>query len=327
MEDRTSERDIEHLVTQAMSAVSIEFELQHWTSENTAIVAVSRNGFDTQYRMAWLPHATLSELSKLEQHDESHRLLVAGPLISSRTAEALRDARIDYIDDAGNAHLTFGPVLIDIRGRRGTTSEKRRSLPAANLFSVRRMQVLFALLTWPDLASKPVRMIADTAGTSVGITQSTLEIMKESDYVIGRSLHRRDELIDLWSAAYRGTLMPKIREASFTGDIAHWSPPPGHLVSGESAIESIRQPETLTVYVKNFDPIVAIQNGWRKSDNPTIEIRRKFWTEPPWSTAPDRYGTFTESSAPPLMVYADLLASREPRLSEVASALRRDRLV
>ncbi|MFD5174628.1 type IV toxin-antitoxin system AbiEi family antitoxin [Nocardia sp. NPDC058379] len=327
MEDRTGHRDIANLVSQAMSAIPIELELQHWTSETTAIVGVSHKGFGAKYQMAWLPNVTLSALSKLDRRDDPHRLLVTGPLISSRTAEALRDAGIDYIDSAGNAHLNFDPVLIDIRGRRGPTSEQNRPHPEANLFSVRRMQVLFVLLAWPDLVNKPVRMIADSAGTSVGITQSTLEIMKQSDYVIGRSLHRRDELIDLWSAAYRGTLMPKIQESFFAGDVAHWSPPPGYLVSGESAIESIRQPQTLTIYVRNFDPIEAIRNGWQKSGDPNIEIRRKFWAEPPWSVEPDPHGAFTESAAPPLLVYADLLASREPRQSEVASALRRDHLV
>src|SRR5690606_12737796 len=127
----------------------------------------------------------------------------------------------------------------------------------------------------------------DTAGTSVGITQSTQEIMKESDYVIGRSLHRRDELIDLWAAAYRTTLISKLRETSFTGDIANLSPPTGSEVSGESAVETIRRPQTLTIYVENFDPIEAVESGWRKSSDPNIEIRRKFWDTPRWASAPE----------------------------------------
>lgn len=163
-----------------MSAISIDFELQYWTSETTAIVEIARMGFGTKYQMAWLPHVTLSALSRLDRQDDTRRLLVAGPYISSRTAEALRTARIDYIDTAGNAHLDFGPVLVDIRGRPSPTPQKGRRPVDANLFSARRMQVLFVLLAWPDLVNRPVRMIADTAGTSVGITQSTLEILKES---------------------------------------------------------------------------------------------------------------------------------------------------
>ncbi|MEV6059176.1 type IV toxin-antitoxin system AbiEi family antitoxin [Nocardia asteroides] len=328
MDDRTIDPDgIAQIVARAMSALSVEFTLRQWTSNQTAIVELGRKDFVTTYQMAWLPHITLSALSRLDRPGGSHRLLIAGPQISSRTAAAFREAQIDYIDDAGNAHLDFGPVLIDIRGRHSPTAEMSRRPSDANLFSTRRMQVLFAVLAWPDLVDRPVRMIADTAGTSVGIAQSTLEILKGSDYVIGRSLHRRDELIDLWAAAYRGSLLPKIRESMFAGEFERWSPPPGHQVSGESAIETIRQPQTLTIYVRNFDPIEAIENGWRKSAEPNIEIRRMFWSEPPWADAPDVFGAFTESAAPPLMVYADLLASGEPRQVEVANALRRDELV
>ncbi|MFE7799774.1 type IV toxin-antitoxin system AbiEi family antitoxin [Nocardia sp. NPDC057440] len=327
MADRTQHRDIENSTAQALSELSIEFSVQHWTSDQTAIVNVSRHGFDMTYRMAWLPHATLSELSRVDQQDRAHRLLVIGPQITSRTAEALRAAEIDYIDYAGNAHLNFGPVLVDIRGRRSPTREPSHRPADANLFSARRMQVLFVLLAWPDLVDMPVRKIAEAAGTSVGIAQSTLEIMKESDYLIGRSLQRRDELLDLWAAAFRGALLPKIRRSSFSGSIESWSPPHGYFVSGESAVELIRQPQTLTIYVEHFDLAEAIRNGWQKSDDSNIEVRQKFWKEPNWAAPSDRNGVFTRSAAPPLMIYADLLTSSEPRQSEVARTLRRDQLV
>lgn len=312
---------------EVMSSIHVEFTVRQWLSDQAAIIEVGRHGFDTTYRMVWLPHVTLSALARHNQQNVPHRLLVVGPQISSRTATALRAARIDYIDTAGNAHLDFGPVLIDIRGRDNPTLAPDRRSSDTNLFSARRMQVVFALLTWPDLVDQPVRTIAHVAGTSVGIAQSALEGMREADYLIGQALHRRDELVDLWSAAYRTTLVPKIREASYQGDVSGWDPPPGHLVSGESAVGAIRHPQTLTVYVTIFDPLEAIRSGWQKSDHANIEVRQKFWNEPPSSDPPEPYGAFAESAAPPLMVYADLLASREPRQIEVAAALRRDRLV
>ncbi len=315
------------MAADVLATIAIDFRLVRWESETTAIVELARGGFRAKYRMAWISHITLSALSQIERPDETYRLLVAGPHVSSRTADALRAARIDYIDCAGNAHLNFDPVLVDIRGRPRITPIRGRGSADGNLFSAKRMQVLFVLLAWPDLVNRPVRTIADTAGTSVGITQSTLEIMKESDYVIGRSLHRRDELIDLWAAAYRTTLISKLRETSFTGDITNWSPPPGWEVSGESAVETIRRPQTLTIYVKNFDPIEAVENGWRKSSDPNIEVRRKFWDAPTWASALEEKDIFTESAVPSLMVYADLLASGEPRQIDVAEALRRDHLV
>lgn len=327
MDGRTHDSDIARRLAEVAAAISIDLRILDWTSPQTALVEVGRKSSSTMYQMAWLPHATLSELARIDHHPGSHRLLVASSQISSRTADALRDAHIDFIDYAGNAHLDFGQILIDIRGRRSALTRQDRRHTEANLFSARRMQVLFGILSWPGLLDGPVRSIAQTAGTSVGITQSTLEIMKESDYLVGRSLHRRDELLDLWSAAYRGTLLPKIRDHAYAGDIRDWTPPPGHLVSGESAVDTIRHPQTLTVYTRDFDPMVAIRNGWHRSDDPNIEIRQKFWTEPAGATDPQPFGAFTDSAAPPVLVYADLLASKEPRQAEVAEALRRDDLV
>ncbi len=311
-------------MARTLSEFSVDFHVEHWTSDDTAVVKFSRHGADTTYQMTWLPNPTLSAVSRL---DRSDRLLVAGPRISSRTADALRDAHIDYVDQAGNAHLEIGPVLIDIRGRGGHDTRSSPRATGANLFSAKRMQVLFALLCWPGLAGMPVRTIADVARSSVGLTQSALDAMKEADYLIGRTLQRRDELLDLWAAAFRGSLLPKISEASLEGDIRRWSPPPGYLVSGESAVGDIKHPQTLTLYVENFDPKEAMKNGWHKSDQPNIEVRQKFWKEPQGLTIPDKSPAFVESAAPPTLVYADLITSREPRQAEVAGVLRRERLV
>lgn len=327
MKDRTRRLDIESSLTRVLSELSVEFHVEHWMSDETAVVSVGRHGSDTTYRMAWLPRPTLSAVSRLERYDGVDRLLVTGPRISSRTADALRNIHIDYVDNEGNAHLEFGPVLIDVRGRRGDHSEPKRGSPDANLFSTKRMQVVFAFLTWPNLADMPVRTIADAAGTSVGITQSTLDIMREADYLVAKSLRRRNELLDLWTAAFRSSLLPKIRNGSFRGSIERWSPPPGYLISGESAVEDIRQPQTLTVYVKNFDPMEAVRSGWRKSDDPNIDIRKQFWNEPGGLMSTDRPQTFIKTAAPPVLVYADLITSNEPRQSEVAKFLRREQLV
>ncbi|MFG1791722.1 type IV toxin-antitoxin system AbiEi family antitoxin [Nocardia sp. NPDC049149] len=327
MTDRTQHDDIERALAQTLAPYSIELSVQRWTSDQTAIVTVSRHGFEAIYRMAWLPHVTLSELARVDQLDRTHRLLVTGPRISSRTAEALVAADIDYLDYAGNVHLEFLPVLIDVRGRRSPTKEPTHRSTDANLFSARRMQVLFALLSWPDMVEMPVRRIAEAAGTSVGIAQSTLEIMKDSDYLVGKSLRRRDELIDLWSAAFRGALLPKLRLLAFHGSIESWRPLPGDLVSGESAVGMIRQPQTLTIYTEHFDLTVAVRNRWQKSNNPNIEVRQRFWKAPDGAIPLDKQGAFVTSAAPPLLVYADLLTSKEARQAEVARTLRRDHLV
>ncbi|MFC8531645.1 type IV toxin-antitoxin system AbiEi family antitoxin [Nocardia sp. NPDC057227] len=326
MQDRTQRAEVEAAMSRALSRLPIEFEIRDWASDELAQVEIRRSGETATYRAAWLPHPTWSEVSKLARHGSDEPLLVLGPRINIRTAESLHDAGIDYADLAGNAHLAFGPVLIDIQGRKHVTEPTQHSGGQTNLFSTRRMQVVFALLAWPHLTDAPVRMLAKTAGTSLGLTQSTLSTMRDSGYLIGKSLHRRPELVDIWTAAYRLSLLPKLRLHSFEGDPARWSPRPGYLISGESAVTRIRNPQTLTVYVDDFDFAVGAHSGWRRSAEPNIEVRRKFWTTPlgqPLPGAPE----FAPTAAPPLLVYADLLATQEPRQTEVAAALRQEHRV
>ncbi|WP_157183807.1 type IV toxin-antitoxin system AbiEi family antitoxin [Nocardia takedensis] len=323
--DRTRQEAIERSVSRALSDLGVDFEVRHWLNDDNAQVSVGRHGHHTPYRLVWSPHPTLSALTRSVSHNEAERLLVSGPRITSRTARAFREAGIDYIDDAGNAHLSFGPVLIDIQGRTPPTEPVRRPSDA-NLFSAKRMQVIFVLLAWPDLTREPVRSIATAARSSVGIVQSTLDILKEADYLLGRSLHRRNELLDLWVAAFRGSLLPKIRRHTFSGEFADWSPPPGYLLSGESAVDTIRHPRTLTIYTEDFDLRQAVRSGWQTSEEPNIEVRQKFWREPTGEYSRQQ-APFGQPTVPPPLIYADLKLSNEPRQIEIATLLRKDRLV
>ncbi|MGX1806793.1 type IV toxin-antitoxin system AbiEi family antitoxin [Nocardia sp. NPDC055321] len=327
MASRTRQQEVEEALTEALSKLAITLSVDQWTSERTALVTLNRRGFEVVYQMTWLPHVTLTELARIDQQDRGHRQLVTGPQVTGRTGDALRAAGIDYVDYAGNASLDSGPLLVDIRGRRLAVEEPSHRPSGASLFSARRMQVVFVLLTWPHFAGAPVRKIAEASGTSVGIAQSTLEIMRESGYLIGGSLRRREELVDLWAAAFRGPLSRQLRLGRYSGDIEKYSIPKGSMISGESAVEVMLQPRTLTIYTDHFDITDAIQNGWRASDDPNIEVRRKFWRVPDNLSDSSGTGVFSKSAVPPLLVYADLIAAREPRQSEVARTLRTENLV
>ncbi len=261
---------------------------------------------------------TLAAVARLS--DSDHKLLVFGEAISERSATAFRAAGIDYVDAGGNAHLAFGDVYIDVRGREQAPVESET--PAPNLFSAGRLKVVFVLLTWPDLAGSTVREISRAAGTSIGLTQSALQGMEADGYLSRSTLERRDTLLTLWTAAYRGTLLPKLTLASFTGDVPtalqYVQKDADVLISGEAAVGDIAHPETLTFYTRALDPRMPIRWRWRTDREPNIWVRQRFWTEPA-SITPIR--SYDSGSVPPLLIYGDLLSSNEPRQIEVAAAL------
>lgn len=269
---------------------------------------------------------TLTRALQAQTETHGQRLFLLGPVVHPRSAHDLRAAGIQFLDAAGNAYLDFAGVFIDVRGRRpdpAVTFRESKPGRAANLFAPRRAQVIFALLSWPALAEASVRTIAAAAKVSVGQTQSTLRLLDEQDLYDPRSgrLLRRDALAERWAETFVSGLGPKTRLRQFHGDPSRLALE-GHgeiYVSGEQAASWIRNPATATLYVDDLDPRLALVNRWRSNGDQNILVRRTFWAHPGDSQPPS-----FPAPAPPLLVYADLMGTHEPRQLQAAQKLKED---
>jgi hypothetical protein len=265
-------------------------------------------------------------------------LLVVGPRLHPSSAETLQASGLWYIDGAGNAYLrNQGGLLIDVRGRRSAASAQPESLGDGlhsdgprNPFTPKRAQVVCVLLDAPQLVAAPLRDIAECAGVSVGMAKETMDTLRSTGFLehLGsrRRLVRAGELLDLWAAAYPGALGRANKLLVAGGEIHAWSAPDGVqvAVSGEQAVPGdIRNPESLVLYVDTAETglpaELLIHNRWHRDPHGSIVIRKLFWRN-----LPDQ----RPGLAPVALIYADLLASREPRQLEVAHHMRRqdDRL-
>lgn len=99
----------------------------------------------------------------------NHRVkpLLIQPHIGVARAAECRRLGLNYVDEAGNAYITFGDVYVDVRGKRSAKQAPARNQVAhhqgafrLNLFSAKRSRVIFALLTWQDLVRGTVREIS-----------------------------------------------------------------------------------------------------------------------------------------------------------------------
>ncbi|RSM48990.1 hypothetical protein DMB66_45465 [Actinoplanes sp. ATCC 53533] len=261
-----------------------------------------------------------------------HPLLVVGDRISRRSAAALRDAGIQFVDALGNAFIAFDGALVEVQGRTEPTNQAPKSSPritqphqSTNLFSPGRSQVILALLAWPELARGSVREIATAAGMSVGQAHDALTRLEQAGLLLptSRRLARADELLDYWTAAYPAGLGRRLRLAQYHGDPSRpvSNEQPSYL-SGESADGvDIARPSTLTLYLDNPDPSLPILNRWSASPDriPNIFVRHKFWISPrPHEEDP----ALKTQNAPWPLVYADLAATGDARLGEVARTWR-----
>ena len=287
----------------------------------TVIADVSRGSMSDTYHLAFGAAMTFSRATRFTSQALGLPLMVASDYISEKSATPLRDTGIQYIDASGNAYVRFQDVLVDVRGRRRSKihADLARAQRPSNLFSPRRAQVVMVLLAWPQFADANVREFAHASGVSLGQVHDTLVMLNESGYLPhgSPSLHRRRELLEYWTAAYPTGLGPRLALASFRGEpepLKKVNAEDPVFMSGESAATDLIRPETLTIYAEFLDPKLPIVNRWRADREPNIFVRKKFWSSPYKDDGP----LVGFRSAPWPLVYADLVASGEPRQREVA---------
>ncbi len=268
------------------------------------------------------PNMTVSAVAEqLHERKQQPPLFVVGPRITERSAAIFRESGVSYLDAGGNAYIAIGSIYIDVRGRRGELKvEGVRG--GVNLMSPKRAQVIFSILTWEQLLYEPVRVLAQVAKVSLGQAQQTLQLLEQYGFMYGSqkmNIYQREALLEQWVQAYPGGLKAKQTLHHFAGD---YSVPEESMVplvvSGESAVPRLLRPETLTLYCETLPIDVIRSRRWvREERTPSVLLYEKFWSDP---FALDEKGVI---EAPPLLIYADLLASQDSRQREAASEYRR----
>ena len=271
---------------------------------------LSRNGVRRVFPLEIKLPLTLTTLRKQEN---LHDAIYLTDQVSARTAETLRRLGIYFMDAAGNAFLTNDGWYVDVRGRprRNLAQPQNFRLESPpNLYTAKRAQVLFALITWPYLLDASVRTVANTAGVSVGIAQSTTNELRRRGLWPDRD-DARATLIDDWAAAFPETLGRSLTIRTLRAEQLDKFYGPV-LASGEAAPSAQMRATSGVVYVDQLSTELLMMNRWRTDGPPNLIVRRRFWSHP------DGY----DGEAPPLLVYGDLHASDDPRTRSVATEYR-----
>ncbi len=244
--------------------------------------------------------------------------LVFATHIRPKTADAYRRTNIQYVDAAGNAWIHFGDVLIDVKGR--SQPHSRNTRVSGSLFTARRSQVIFALLTWPQLWEAPQRELARAAGVSLGQANNALALLNEAGFGPEHENRGQPGLLDPWTLAFPSGLAQRLTLARFRGEIDDLKPVGDETLylSGEVAAAELLRPSTMTLYVHDLNPRLAVANRWRADGKPNITVRLAFWREP----TNDDHRARGKAVAPWPLVYADLRSSDDPRVRNVASEWR-----
>jgi hypothetical protein len=268
-----------------------------------------------------------SQLEKLSQPG----LLIA-PYISRDIAEYCRETNLQFIDTHGNAYLNAPGMYVYVKGEknlnRRTTSGLGRGTnnPTA-------LRIIFTLLCQPNMVQATYREIVESAGVSLGAIGRIFDDLKRRGLLTGaekthdRKLLEPKRLLDEWVTNYPIVLRPKLHPRRFSAPDPNWwkglqLDNLEAVWGGEVAAERLTnhlKPAAQTLYVEpktmsSCLKYLVTTHRLRPDPYGSIEILEKFWNFP---TDPKHPKT-----APPILVYADLMATLEPRNTEVAKMIR-----
>ncbi len=236
-------------------------------------------------------------------------------------AERLRALNIEFMDAAGNAYINNPPIFIYITGKKKKPAPE--GVKPGRAFRPAGLKVVFALLCCPELAKAPYREIVKVAKVAQGTVGWVFYDLKQKNYLIergaqGKKLINLKKLTDTWVEAYIRELRPGLLMGTYgTADPEWWKgidrQKTDVFLGGEPAaaiLTDYLKPAAVTLYgPEKINPFL-LKHRLKKEPDGKVEIYKKFWNvDYPWEY---------EGIAPPLLVYADLIATTDDRNIDAA---------
>jgi hypothetical protein len=267
-------------------------------------------------------------LEQIERLNQQQVMLVTD-YVSPALADELRARDIAFLDTAGNAYIKNGPFLVWVKGQKRL--EKNIVHAAGRAFQPTGLQLLFTLLCNPQTVNRSYRELGEMSGVAHGTVGWAMPDLQQLGYIRDlngkrgtRHLFNLDRLLEQWVDAYVHTLRPRTLLARyFVPTLEGWKDWPlaehGALWGGEPAaalLTGYLRPGVLTLYAEKMPNLLAARQKFMKEPasghTAVVEVRKRFWNFPAES------GPGRDDLVPPLLVYADLLATGDARCIETA---------
>ena len=251
-------------------------------------------------------------------------LLIANR-ITADTADKCRELDVQFIDAQGNAYLHGPDWFVFVKGQRlpANAAKDMGALEAPRAGTATALRTTFALLCHSELLNAPYRDINQAAGVALGAIGWVFFDLNKRGLTTGgqkkgdRRILERQRMIEEWVTNYPIKLRPKLNVKRFQAenpnwwkqlDVKHYEAQWGGEVAAEKLTGHLK-PNTVTLYMRpermrqNLTKLV-VDNKLRAAPNGEIEVLEAFW---------DFDFDGPDDIVPPLLVYADLLATMDPR--------------
>ncbi len=251
--------------------------------------------------------------------------------ITPQLAEKLKDMDVPFLDVAGNVYLRTPNTFIYVIGRK--RSEELTPQGHNRAFRAAGLKVIFTLLTLQGQLKAPTREIAYNAGVANGTVGNILKDLEQLGFIYrsktkGLVIENKDRLIDNWVDAYPRELRPQLKAQRF--HILHqdwwkvftydrWEKNQMWL-GGEPAAEVLTKylhPEKVTIYGRpDFKKLAKVVGQPVRDEKGNFEL-----LEPFWNFETEQYNQ-AHRLCPPLLIYADLVATGDARHLDAANIIR-----
>jgi hypothetical protein len=274
------------------------------------------------------PHTLGQAIEQIKRNPDT--VLLVTEYVNANMAERLKKMEVSFLDATGNAYLNVPPLFIYMTGHKPPT--KLGVERPTRAFVPTGLKVVFALLCKQDLVGAPYRTIVENTDVALGTVGWVLYDLRRLDHLLemgkqGRKLVHKQRLLDHWVTAYPNQLRPKLVIGRYAAPEGNWWQRTqirefGAYWGGEVAAAHLTRhlkPELVTVYIRDLPGKFLAANRLRKDPAGNIELLKAFWT-----TACDWED---REIVHPLLAYADLLRTGDPRNIETARKIYDEQLI
>ncbi|RJQ65648.1 MAG: hypothetical protein C4519_27595 [Desulfobacteraceae bacterium] len=289
--------------------VRIDYKNMHWDFAIQTKVRVTR--------------ATVA-IEKTQPTLPGHDRILVTEYATPPMADLMRQIGLLFMDTAGNAYINKPPLYIFIKGNK--RPENLKPAPIKRLFKPAGLKVVFALLNNPQMVDWPYRQVAAVTDVALGTVDWIFRDLKEMGFLVEMGGRKRKitnplPLLKRWVEAYPEQLRPKLGIERFKADDPNWwknvdIADYNACWGGEVAAAKITKqlkPEKVIIYAPEPPGKLIIEKKLRKTATGDIEILKPFWKFD--------HKLIHLGIAPPLLIYADLMATGDDRNIETAEII------
>jgi hypothetical protein len=278
-------------------------------------------GFDVDVKMN-LRTINLPQLGQIKERYND--LMVITEVIYPNIREQLRKRNINYLDTTGNLYIRQDELFLYIEGKK---AEKALNEPVGRAFNKAGLKFIFYLVTDKDFIGKTYREMAEKCETALGNINYIINDLQKQDFLRkgikgAWNINNREELIKEWVVQFEKKLKPAYRLGNFhflqDQQMRNWKDLDIDYNQtrwgGEPAADIMTnylKPEILTLYTTEKRMDLIKKYKLVPDDNGNIRVYNKILSN----------DEMNKKTVHPLIVYADLINTIDPRTDELANMI------